>query len=981
MSLIKLPIYKGLETQYEDIVYQYFRQVLKFRGYSLKVKKADFTEIDGVIASYASGTIGRGMCDAYVFSGEGYEQLFGLIELESEGKLEVGISQVTTYAKSIRKAVQSGELVLKNDKLLNIIFDGQLLFVAEYDLINDVEPIVIINKENVGSNHETITETLINQFPDRNTIIDFTNEEVKLVKRTKKIIRNKEKIQKNKAALLTVLAAIYGELKERDFSRAINRLSRGRTPKLRQINSNWELMKNEIDYASYENDVKTLYENVACDMYELSQNKGMDLYGYIYEELATKDSKKESGEYYTPRHHIEPIIKVILNRYLTNWTKENINNKKIADIFCGSGGFLYEFLKLVSKRYVLTKEEIDQLSSSSIYGMDANAGGILASYLNLYLIGDGSANLTEVETSLNWRNAWLYKQEKRGDVINKVKVNTENELKANLERHYEAISSFLKLYIQEESLHTLINNGSEYLYNDMVSTLTEDLEDEFSMENPLLHFDEPLMKYLYKKLPSGHSYIDYNDFINGSGNVDLLMTNVPYGTITDLTHQVSYFDESDGRTKSYGLSLEATSLRECIDLLRPKKLSPNGGEIEQGGIGVIIVPDGILENEDNQKIRDYLFSKCDIKAVISLPPFTFSPYTMEKTYVLVIQKRAVAEFGINHLDKERVFMYISDGDGKANSAKRYETKHIERAEVKQAGGRVLTVSEYLHDDFATSLETYTPNVSSINYMSKLERAWQWETWINDPEWNQVRYIDKWNGMEWEKLPGKTWGFYDLITKSSIRINERSNKQLSNKILRFFEEKEKAIDEFNIEDFIFNNDPRNVIEEIIDWGAIYAPTSRTNLTENQISMIESCKNITCVKNNDEVSFIFNDGVRGRTNKALTKKIKENYFDGATFNDGEEIDVDSLVEWGKDFILSNTPNLTDTHLEYLRGVDKLKYNETEEGDVFFTFITEEVINSICLLPEDQVYLGQEYEEMSEEDLLQELERLVRMQGEGR
>lgn len=40
-------------------------------------------------------------------------------------------------------------------------------------------------------------------------------------------------------------------------------------------------------------------------------------------------------------------------------------------------------------------------------GVDKN--NVLAAYLNLFLIGDGSANIQRVKTSINWRKQFLYK--------------------------------------------------------------------------------------------------------------------------------------------------------------------------------------------------------------------------------------------------------------------------------------------------------------------------------------------------------------------------------------------------------------------------------------------------------------------------------------------------------------------------------------------------------------------------------------------
>ena len=84
--------------------------------------------------------------------------------------------------------------------------------------------------------------------------------------------------------------------------------------------------------------MKRLYEKISSNLFELSSNKGVDLYGFIFEELASKESKKDNGEYYTPRHTIHPLIQSVLDNYL-KWNKDDLSKKIVLDPFCGSAGF------------------------------------------------------------------------------------------------------------------------------------------------------------------------------------------------------------------------------------------------------------------------------------------------------------------------------------------------------------------------------------------------------------------------------------------------------------------------------------------------------------------------------------------------------------------------------------------------------------------------------------------------------------------
>lgn len=103
---MKIPQYIGTETTNEDVVYSFFRLVMAQRGYSFRVKRTGYREIDSIIPSVA-GNIGRGSCDAYIFSGERANSFCGLLELESTGNIEAGLSQIRKYAAGFNDSMLS----------------------------------------------------------------------------------------------------------------------------------------------------------------------------------------------------------------------------------------------------------------------------------------------------------------------------------------------------------------------------------------------------------------------------------------------------------------------------------------------------------------------------------------------------------------------------------------------------------------------------------------------------------------------------------------------------------------------------------------------------------------------------------------------------------------------------------------------------------------------------------------------------------
>jgi type I restriction enzyme M protein len=58
----------------------------------------------------------------------------------------------------------------------------------------------------------------------------------------------------------------------------------------------------------------------------------------------------------------------------------------------------------------------------------------------------------------------------------------------------------------------------------------------------------------------------------------------------------------------------------------------------------IVLPEGILANQNTRHVRAWLEERCRIRAIVSLPIETFSPYGANvKTCVLFARKRRVEE--------------------------------------------------------------------------------------------------------------------------------------------------------------------------------------------------------------------------------------------------------------------------------------------------------------------------------------------------
>ncbi len=135
---------------------------------------------------------------------------------------------------------------------------------------------------------------------------------------------------------------------------------------------------------------------------------------------------------------------------------------------------------------------------------------------------------------------------------------------------------------------------------------------------------------------------------------DVLLTNPPFaGEIKDQNLLRQYFfgkrkGKSINKMERHILFIERT-----LDMLRP------------GGRMAIVLPQGVLNNTQMEYVREYLFEKARVLAVVGLHGNTFKPHTGTKTSVLFLQKWG-GEDGETQKDYP-IFMAVSKKGGKDNS--------------------------------------------------------------------------------------------------------------------------------------------------------------------------------------------------------------------------------------------------------------------------------------------------------------------------
>lgn len=366
-----------------------------------------------------------------------------------------------------------------------------------------------------------------------------------------------------------------------------------------------------------------------------NKDLSIDLFGEVYECLASKKTKSLLGEYFTRRHIIQAIVRMFL-------TEDDIFNiveykKLIGDPCCGTGGFLTESFKYIKEYCIKHHPELDtsDLANKIIIGYDINNNSIGRTRINMTLAGDGFSDI--------------------------------------------------------QRLNSLIS-------------------------------------------PDVATDIDY------------ILTNVPYGqgdvAINDPNSEDEFLKSNNNKR------LELNFVIKIIQILK------------KGGKASIIVPEGLLEAPTLAPFRAYLLKQCKVTTIISLPKFAFAPYTKWKTYVIFIEKRMKPLKSIDQVlaKNEKIWAYIVDNDGYANSDKRFPTSLL-----GEKGAWIHNeLQEYIDDD-------------GVKQSSKIEQRYE----ANAEDEDKI-YYNEWN----EAIKGKKYGFIgieEIAKKKTIKYASISTTALNAKL--------------------------------------------------------------------------------------------------------------------------------------------------------------------------------------------------------
>ena len=124
-----------------------------------------------------------------------------------------------------------------------------------------------------------------------------------------------------------------------------------------------------------------------------------DFFGLVYESFANAQLKKDFGEFYTPRHIIRTMVRLLLCE------EKSYRSLVICDPACGTGGFLVEALLFLENNYESTEELTDEVLTSlkkkTFVGFDTNDNvAIPFARTNMMMADDGGTNIVQKDSLL-----------------------------------------------------------------------------------------------------------------------------------------------------------------------------------------------------------------------------------------------------------------------------------------------------------------------------------------------------------------------------------------------------------------------------------------------------------------------------------------------------------------------------------------------------------------------------------------------------
>lgn len=423
--------------------------------------------------------------------------------------------------------------------------------------------------------------------------------------------------------------------------------------------------------------------------------------GDILEYFQSESKDRKIGEFFTPRHLIQYMVKLVGPSVFVKNNKVYID--KIYDPACGTGGFLIEAYNRYKNVYASEIKDLSLLKEGVLHGTELKANTALLAKLNMILIGDGHTNIVNA-------NAFAYDKKellpKKKDVFGNYIVIPESDVDFYLE------GSEKKYFVKGDRTRKVTleaHNKFYWLFDDFGQKIEVNENEIVSVERKMRSKDGCIVKKLngkyYKQIPTRHfelkndleedkipykyenikavnpllkeEYIKLDKiqkpnplYQKDFGNFDIVLANQPFG-LSEPTKADYYF------------------IKHMLESLHYGKKDETG----RYGRVACIVDNGFLHDNNFLEERRELQESYTIKAVISLPQKIFAPYVQViKSNILLIEKK-------KPIKGEKTYFVKVNHDGYSQDNKR--NKEFHKDEFK----RLLQLWRKWEDDYIVDPDT------------------------------------------------------------------------------------------------------------------------------------------------------------------------------------------------------------------------------------------------------------------------------------
>lgn len=257
---------------------------------------------------------------------------------------------------------------------------------------------------------------------------------------------------------------------------------------------------------------------------------------------------------------------------------------------------------------------------------------------------------------------------------------------------------------------------------------------------------------------------------------DLILTNPPY--VTSGSGNLKDEIKKDGDLINYykinAMGVEGLFMEWVVRALKP------------GGKAFVVVPDGVLNRQNDKNLRKYILSECYIDGLISLPLNTFFT-TNKKTYILCLTKKETRQ----KIQMSPVFTYLVSEIGESRDIYRFD---IEQNDLHEA----VTLYSFFKgnkDEFERMNTDQRCKIQPINkFTEELEKHWMVDRWWSEEEKISLGIVEK-----KEKISLLEFASVIQDAAASIQDYQEEIKELSEKKKKTVEYKDFSITElFEIE---------------------------------------------------------------------------------------------------------------------------------------------------------------------------------------